>query len=138
MVKPQASFIDEQWWNFDHRTRSIRAHKNKNFAISHNTGGGVVPYTWVTLRTYQGRSSQRVAWFANKRQQIRDTAENCLNVVSTSRQLPAAVTYTRWLPCKLIDSARQNHGGYWNQDLGSSWILDTNGHQWQKYPLNNG
>jgi len=62
-----ASFVKEQWWTFDSRTKTIRAAGANDYVLSHPRGTGMQHSQWAVLRKWEGRSNQRVGWFALKR-----------------------------------------------------------------------
>jgi hypothetical protein len=116
-------YNNRQWWTFNWRTRTIRSIANRNFAISIQYNGKNWRHNGyaATVRHFKGSNLQKIRWFNGSYRNIRDVAGRCLDVHGNSN---SNGRHLHWYKC---------HNG-----RNQRWYYDTKGHNYPKFPLNNG
>ena len=123
-IQDFAPWDPKQWFVFDSRTRSIRSHKRRSFAIATQINQKMRHYKvaiiqrWGTSKNYM---YQKSSFFGGRGKNVRNPGGKCLAVL-TNHNSNRRQAY--WYVCT-------SHAGH-------GWKIDQKGVHFPRYPLRNG
>jgi hypothetical protein len=72
--------MNNQWFTFDSRTKSIRSFYKRNFAVSNQAGYQHRPRYAGVIRPWKNEPYQKIAYWTGQFRNIRNNARLCLDV----------------------------------------------------------
>jgi hypothetical protein len=84
---------DRQWWIFDSRTRSIRAHTRRNYAISNQYGQKFLMKKAVVIRPWKNEHYQKLSFYPGKLRNLRNPAGYCIDVYQNKNKNDARTIF---------------------------------------------
>ena len=112
---------NRQWFIFDSRTNTIRAHAKRNYVISNQAGQRNRIGRPAVIRPFRKQADQMQVWGKGNRRNVKNGFGKCLDVHG------GRDANNRWLI-------------YWNCHNGANqgWWLDTKMTQFPQFPVKNG